>query len=241
MQKIYLFALLCLSAVATMSAKELSFYREIANEEYQKLESGKEYTMNDALHMTDYGDGYCEFIYDPKIFLLSDVDSSELTVTASTLNEMWFQLCCGGSCQMSNTELTKTNLNIEANKYLATQFESQRCYDVEIDKIPEFNATLWAQYGDDENTRVQITLFMSAETNAISAIISDNDFRFVNGGIEYNIPTASNVIITDLSGKQVYNAQISGDGVISTASFTPGVYVYNINGGVNKNGKIYIR
>lgn len=235
MKKIYLTAALALAATASMSAKELSFYLN----ETEKIEPGKEITVSCLEVMASSEQGISGLL-DPHLFIMGD-EAGKVTATAECTSGQQIQFCLGSQCKSDYT-VTVTD-DIKAGKMNNMRYEYTFMYPpIKHEDIPVVTSNISASYIGDESTRIAITLVMNADNyGAVSFIGIDNDFRPVNGGIEYNFEGTANVAIHDLKGNKVLASELNGQGTLSTAHLPAGIYVYAINGCVNKSGKIAIR
>ncbi len=237
MKKIYFAAALALAATASMSAKELTFY--LGNDKSTKIEPGKETTIS-CLEVLMEDESGVSGMLNPELHMEGDSDGL-VTATAECVSGQDIQLCIGITCRAG--QKVTINEPIEAGKLNNMLFEYSFIYPpLKREDIPVVTTNFTAAYDDDASSKVQFTLVMSAGGNgAVSVIGIDSDFRPVAGGIDYNFNGAANVAIYDLAGKKVLGASLSGSGVLSTSELPAGVYVYAVNGCVNKSGKIALK
>lgn len=234
MKKIYFAAALALAATASMSAKELTFYLN----QTEKVEPGKEITVSCLEKRMETEEGIMGML-DPHLYIMGDV-AGQVTATAECTSGQEIQFCLGGQCKSAAT-VTVTD-NIKAGEMNNMRFEYIFTYPpVKFEDIPTVTTNISASYVGDESTLVSFTIVMDKGENAVSVIGIDNDFRPVNGGIEYSFEGTADVALYDLSGKKVLGAALSGQGTLSTAGLPAGIYVYAVNGCVSKSGKIAIK
>ena len=234
MKKIYFAAALALAATASMSAKELTFYLN----QTEKVEPGKEITVNCLEKIMETEEGIMGLL-DPHLYIMGDV-AGQVTATVECTSGQEIQFCLGGQCKSGKSVTVSDNL--EAGKMTNTLFEYMFLGSpLKYEDIPVVTANVSANYVGDESTLVSFTITLDKGENAVSVIGIDNDFRPVNGGIEYSFEGTADVALYDLSGKKVLGAALSGQGTLSTAGLPAGIYVYAVNGCVSKSGKIAIK
>lgn len=233
MKKIYMIAAAALLTVTTAGARELKFCQG------DKVFNAQDRLVWNQCKIEDYGADGKDYVYDPGISILSDVDANDVIVTATCTTGQNIQLCCGGSCEMG-TSLTKRNIEVKAGVPLASQLEQTgQTYSAD-EPIPHVEVELTAQYADDPSSLIKLEMVFDSGTG-ITTIVADNDFCAVQGGIRYNLTGASEVNLYDMTGRRVFSEKVSGSGIIPTAALPVGIYVYCVEGSARRTGKLFVR
>lgn len=233
MVKYYFLAAAALLSVATADARELKFCQG------DKTFANNERFVWSECKIDDYGDEGKDYVYDPHISILSDVNASNVTVTAKCTSGQSIQLCCGGSCEVG-PQITKQNIAVTANTPLATQLEQMGSTSSADELIPHVEVELTAQYADDDASLIKLEVVFDTNSG-VSTVTVDNDFYATQGAIVYNIAGASEMSLYDMKGRRVLGATLSGNGTISTDGLSKGLYVYTLDGSTTKSGKIFVR
>lgn len=199
--------------------------------ENETIEQGSTYKFYDWT----YDDMNGEYLSDPHISLVSDVNVT-VKVTAKTENsDSFLQLCCGGLCTRGN-DLVKEDITLTANTPLATQFEAGYYDDIEAQTVI---ATLAVYENGTDKLINSITVICDAKSNSVELFEADNDSVNVeNGKIVYNAETATTLALYSTEGICVLKNEVAGNGELSTAGLDNGVYVYTLG---KKSGKLIIK
>lgn len=169
MKKFYLFAAIALAASATMSAKELSFYVQ-----GEKVTPGSSVSVN-CLKITYEGEYGRDYEMNPELFIMSDVDASDVVVTAECTNGQVIQLCCGGMCE-AGTTVTKTGIELKAGQMLDTECHSIGFTESLTEKIKSVEAKISAYYASDLSSKIEFNLTMEGEDGAgVEGIVADTE------------------------------------------------------------------
>ena len=233
MKKIYMIAAAALLTVTTAGARELKFCQG------DKVFNAQDRLVWNQCKIEDYGADGKDYVYDPEISILSDVDANDVIVTATCTTGQNIQLCCGGSCEMGPS-ITKRNIEVKAGVPLASQLEQTgQTYSAD-ELIPHVEVELTAQYADDPSSLIKLEIVFDSGTG-IASVKADNDITAVKEGIRYNLTCASEVSLYDMTGRRVVTAKVSGSGIIPTAALPAGIYVYSVEGTSRRTGKLFVR
>lgn len=231
MKKLYITLAAALLGVASLQARELTFY--LGDD---KIAAGEEVIYNEV-EKEPIGGGAFEVTIAPKLYLGSDFLSNKIQITANCTSGQDIQMCAGGNCMMGKT-VVKTDVKIEANAKLPLEFE----YFGELgadEKLPEIITEFEAYDTRYESaTKVSFTLVMNRESGALTVIKNNQAFRAIAGGIEYSLEAPATVELYSITGRKVLSAHLDGSGVLSTTSLPKGIYIYTLG---DKSGKLYVR
>ena len=227
MKKIYL--LLAAAALSMSSqAREFTFYlgdKVIANNE----------TVNFTdLQVVDYGD-YTEVTMKPDLYVMSDVFTNTVNITADCTSGQEIMLCAGGSCQQGTT-VTKKGVTLQTNKKLPLEFD----YYCELDpgqEVPTVTTVIEAVDTEFPETKKSFTIVMSNNSGSITVIENAKELRFTEAGLEYNLSAPATLNLYNVDGQLVKSAALSGAGTLAV-DVAAGIYVYTLG---DKSGKIYIK
>lgn len=233
MKKIYMIAAAALLTVTTAGARELKFCQG------DKVFNAQDRLVWNQCKIEDYGADGKDYVYDPEISILSDVDANDVIVTATCTTGQNIQLCCGGSCEMGPS-ITKRDIEVKAGVPLASQLEQTgQTYSAD-ERIPHVEVELTAQYAGDPSSLIKLEIVFDTGTG-ITSVTADNDITAVKEGIRYNLTSASEVSLYDMTGRRVVTAKVSGSGIIPTAALPAGIYVYSVEGSARRTGKLFVR
>lgn len=233
MKKIYMIAAAALLTVTTAGARELKFCQG------DKVFNAQDRLVWNQCKIEDYGADGKDYVYDPEISILSDVDANDVIVTATCTTGQNIQLCCGGSCEMGPS-ITKRDIEVKAGVPLASQLEQTgQTYSAD-ELIPHVEVELTAQYADDPSSLIKLEIVFDAGTG-ITSVTADKEIASVQGGIRYNLTGTSEVNLYDMTGRRVVTAKVSGSGIIPTAALPAGIYVYSVEGTSRRTGKLFVR
>ena len=233
MKKIYMIAAAALLTVTGAGARELKFCQG------DKVFDAQDRLVWNQCKIEDYGAEGKDYVYDPEIRILSDVDATDIIVTATCTTGQNIQLCCGGNCEMGPS-VTKRNIEVEAGVPLASQLEQTgQTYSAD-EPIPHVEVELTAQYAGDPSSLIKLEIVFDTNSG-ITSVAVDNDFHAVQGGIRYNLTGTSEVHLYDMTGRRVVTAKVSGRGTIPTATLPAGIYVYSVEGNSRRIGKLFVR
>lgn len=167
MKKFYLFAALALAASATMSAKELSFFVK-----GEKVTPGTNVSIECLKITGDYGADGKDYEYNPELFILSDVDASDLVVSVTCTSGQELSLCCGGQCEMGTT-VTKSNVSIQAGEKLDAEFHCLGSTNSADEKIPNpVVSEISAFFASDPSSEIKFTLTMKGTDASVSSVLN---------------------------------------------------------------------
>ena len=230
MKKILSIALAVLFVTANMSARELKFYNgNIAVNQGETLEFA-DFTV------TSIGNGMVEVSFAPELYIWSDIFTNTVSMTAECTSGEEIQFCPGGNCVFGKT-VTKDDLKIMADQKIAIQYE----YIAEMSEsaaIPTVVTKISAVDTKHPEVSAEMIIVMNASSGVAEAVVSDNTFKAVNGGICFDFVKESEVSIFTLTGEQVYSGCHNGIGTIDTSAFANGIYIYKVG---KKSGKIYLQ
>jgi len=230
MKKLYLAMAAALLSIASMSARELTFYLNntpIANGETVKYELSEDEVQKsgDQTYIECY----------PNLSLHADLVGS-VDITATCTTGQTIGLCAGGAC-VKGTEIVKENVSIQGGTKLPLNFD----YEAEIaagENIPQVITEFKALYHGKQSTLKTFTFIINPTAGLATVIADDASFRAVKGGIEYNLDAPAAVALYSITGQKVLTANLNGTGTLSTANLPAGIYVYTLNG---HSSKIYLR
>lgn len=233
MKKIYMIAAAALLTVTTAGARELKFCQG------DKVFNAQDRLVWNQCKIEDYGADGKDYVYDPEISILSDVDANDVIVTATCTTGQNIQLCCGGSCEMGPS-ITKRDIEVKAGVPLASQLEQTgQTYSAD-ELIPHVEVELTAQYADDPSSLIKLEIVFDVGTG-ITSVTADKEIASVQGGIRYNLTGTSEVNLYDMTGRRVVTAKVSGSGIIPTTALPAGIYVYSVEGTSRRTGKLFVR
>ena len=233
MKKIYMIAAAALLTVTDAGARELKFCQG------DKVFDAQDRLVWNQCKIEDYGAEGKDYVYDPGISILSDVDATDIIVTATCTTGQNIQLCCGGNCEMGPS-VTKRNIEVEAGVPLASQLEQTgQTYSAD-EPIPHVEVELTAQYAGDPSSLIKLEIVFDTGTG-ITPVTADNEITSVQGGIKYNLTGASEVNLYDMTGHRVLGTTVSGSGIIPTVQLPAGIYVYSVEGNTRRTGKLFVR
>lgn len=231
MKKLYFTLAAALLGVASLQARELTFYNGD-----EKIASGEEVTFNEV-EKEAIGGGAFEVKIAPKLFLGSDFTSNKIQITAKCTSGQKIQMCAGGACNMGET-VVKNDIKVDANSKLPLEFEYLG--ELEADEVLPEIVTEFEAFDTryEASTKVSFTLVMNSESGSLTVIKNNQAFRAVAGGIEYSLDAPAAVELYSITGLKVLSAHLDGSGILSTASLPKGIYIYTLG---DKSGKLYIR
>lgn len=229
MKKIYLLAAAALLAASPLSARVLTFYNGTT-----PIENGSTVRSND-IEITPLGDNV-EVIFEPKLFLTTDIFTNTVQLTAKCISGQEIQLCAGGDC-VSGTEIVKNNITIQTDQMLNLQFEYNAMLPAN-ETIPAVATEISAVDTKYPEVTANFTIVMNAGSGVTEMIANDASFKAVAGGIEYDFAALTDVTLYNLSGEKVLETTLEGSGVIFTTHLSNGIYAYKAG---TKTGKLYLR
>lgn len=223
MKKLYLF-LAALAVTSGAGAKQLTFYlgdTPIANEETVYF---------NEIETIDLG-GIYDISMEPELYVLSDVNASNVAISAECLSEQEIQLCTDNLCAIGEY-VSKENLSVTAGTKLPLQLHY---YGTEAE-IPEVTVEVTGIFGEEEATFTSFTIVMG-EKAGITVIEHAANLKAVRGAIEYKLDSEETFTLYSADGALVLKTDVSGTGSISTSELRKGIYVYTLGSG---KGKLYI-
>lgn len=227
MKKIYLSMLALLLCFGVAEARKLTFYIG-----QTAITPGEIVSFEDIV-VDDYGD-YREVTMAPELYLVTDIYSSKISITAKCTSGQSIQMCAGGACEMGTT-VTKENVTLQTNAFLDLKFD----YIVELEGdeaipvvVTEFSAVDTAY----PETAVSYTLVMG-EKGSVTLIENRADLVAVAGGVQYNVEQPTLLELVDIQGRKVAEATVNGFGFLPVDA-PAGVYVYTFG---ENSGKIYLK
>lgn len=224
--KKFLLLIACFSAVCSASAIKLSFFINDT-----EIKAGETVKFSDIKVVSE--DDYVEVTMAPALYLVSDIFSDEVKVTAACTSGQSISLCAGGVCKGGET-VVKEGVTVRANEKLELGFDFIGEFDTE-EEIPVVVTSIEAEDVSEEGSKVQFVIEMGKDVAAVTAIELSDDFKAVEGGVAYKADGATALTITALNGVTLCSATVEGEGFISLAA---GLYVYTFG---DKSGKIYIK
>ncbi|MDE6120286.1 MAG: T9SS type A sorting domain-containing protein [Muribaculaceae bacterium] len=229
MKKLYISLAAALLGVASLNARELTFYL-----------GDTPISADETVTFTDYSvepaGASVEVVMAPKLSLHSDLQNNKINITATCTSGQEVQMCAGGLCQ-TGAKISKSDISIGTNAKLDLEFEYIGILKKD-ETIPEVVTEFEAEMSGYTSTYKKFTLVMNPSAGVATLIGDNNSFRAINGGIEYNIAEPSTVELYSITGRKVLSTTLSGEGTMSTSELPRGIYVYTIAG---KSGKIYVR
>lgn len=229
MKKIYLLAAAALFAAAPLSARVLTFYNGEA-----PIENGTTIVSND-FEVDALGE-MVEVIFEPKLYIGTDIWTNTVQVTAKCISGQEIQLCAGGTCE-KGTEVVKTKVTIQPTSKLALQYDYNAFLPAN-EPIPTVVTEISAVDTKYPDVTASFTITMNASSGVTDIFANDASFKAVAGGIEYDFATLTDVTLYSLSGEKVLETTLEGSGVLSTSHLPKGIYAYKAGA---KSGKLYLR
>ena len=231
MKKLYVIASMALLSVASLSAKEISFYQGDT-----KIENGSTFTYSGA-EIEDYEDGTADLILDPHLFFETDFTGS-ISINANCTSGETIMLCVGMNCK-PGTNVTTDNISVTPNNKTSLIFHYENPEYVIGTPIHEIVTVFTAFDETNPAVKTSFTLVMDGKEAGVSTVIAnDNAFLPVEGGVEYSFDAPTQVAIYSLAGEAMIETSLNGNGTLSTANLPAGIYVYKAGA---KSGKIYLR
>ncbi len=223
-----------LACALQIHAQKLSFQQE-----GKDIENGSVF-ITSKINAEFAAIGFTQFA--PEIFIVSDTNAKNVTVKAESLDNKSIELCFAGSCKpgvaiSSTGDLkanTPENINLHAGELMATT--PQTC-----------KVRLTAYYEGKENEAITIEVWMSNDENVLSTenIETKKDIVAVDGKtLHYSLCNAAKSIkIYTLTGSLQTTIPLKGnkEGNVSLSNLSSGLYLYLIEGGKRKAGKIQIQ
>lgn len=224
--------LLLLAGIAvgfSANAIELSFW--LGN---QKITPGQTIKFTD-IEVTEYeGDNYKEVLMKPELYLLSNIYSSDIKITADCTSGQQIALCAGGTC-LGDTKVVKEKVTVRPNQKLDLGFDYFGEFDMD-EQIPTVVTAFEAEDVTVSGSKVQFIIEMGEKSASVTAVEVFDDLQPVEGGIAYKTSgEAAHLRITSIVGINVFSADVNSEGFIALPK---GLYVYTFG---NRSGKIYIR
>lgn len=204
----------------------------------------KEVTPGSTVYFADYQaeeyePGVWDIFMKPLVSLHSDFFTNDITVTAQCTSKLGVQMCIGGCIRANkdnNYTVVKEGLIISSNAKIDLQFEYIES-EYEGETVPDVTTVFTAQ--DGNGTPVSFTLVMGPSANAsVETVAINNTVKPVANGIAYSLSSPSTLTLYNLAGVKVIESKLSGNGVISTANLSTGIYIYSLDG---KKGKIIVK
>lgn len=193
----------------------------------------------DGLEILEEKDGntllWTEYLLDPHLTIVSDVDA---VVTVHAESNESIQLCAGSDC-IQGTNITKDAVNLVKNVPLDLKLDVDLIvYPGEQVNMPdEYKVKITAWYNNNPNDVYTVNLNMLANAG-VESVFTNNSVSFNNNSLNYDLTSDSQLSVYSLSGKNVYNANVSGTGSVNLGHLAKGVYLYRVAG---KAAKIIIR
>lgn len=225
MKKIYMFLLGSLACIGA-NAIELTFY--LGN---QKLTPGSTVEFN-GVTVDDLGS--CnEVNMSPRLYLSSNIYSSDISVTAECTSGQTIQMCAGGLCNGGDT-VTKENVKIQTNQKLDLEFHYQGEFDYG-EAIPVVTTHFTALDVTEPDSKVEFVLVMGEKGASLDVVEVSENLRAVEGGIEYDAAQAQLLSVYTIDGVCCHSATVAGNGTVALA---PGLYIYAFG---DATGKIFVK
>lgn len=224
--KKFLLLLSFMALVQYAGAIELSFW--IGN---QKITPGETIRFTD-ITVEDYGT-WKEVTMKPMIYLQSDIYSSEVALTATCTSGQEIQLCTNGKCR-KGASITLNDFTLQTNQKFDIGFDFKAELDSD-EAIPTVVTTIEAEETSTPGSRVQFVIEMSEKGASISEIRTSDSLKAVAGGLSFNAESATQLYVTNILGVNVYNREVSGEGIVALPK---GLYVFRFG---RKSGKIYVK
>lgn len=218
----------------SVSARELTFYQ-----------GDQKITPGSTIYFSDYqvleNGGMKTLIYNPNLFLTTDIYSSKIQVVAECTSGHIIQMCCGGQCEAGPT-VTKNNVKIQTGAKQALDFEYKNA-PFTGEEYPVVIATIKAMDTAYPETLVTFNIVMGPNVSSLSKVEAAKSIRYTQAGLEYNVNGQANISLYSITGTQVLAAKVNGSGIVDTHSLRPGVYIYTVTAtdGNRSTGKIHVR
>ncbi|MDE6438159.1 MAG: T9SS type A sorting domain-containing protein, partial [Muribaculaceae bacterium] len=92
------------------------------------------------------------------------------------------------------------------------------------------------------STRSSCTSLMGPQAGAESIAASASGVTVTGNTLAYSIPGQAQVSIYDILGGKAVDTTVSGEGSLSLASLSRGIYIYMVRGeAIRQSGKLVIR
>lgn len=232
MKKIYLVIAL-LAATCVAQARELRFY--IGDEQ---VTEGSTVVCNDNIDVIEVGTGK-DVTMAPDVYLWSDLLTNSVKLTLTSLSGQEVQCCAGGLC-VSGTNIVKENVRIDSNEKLPLEFEYMGFIAAD-EEVPTIKVLMEAVDVNNTDANASFTIVLNDNGASVAVVENDKAFQITSSGIAYNINGSAKVALYTITGKKALETAIDGNGVLSTAGLTEGLYIFSIEGAqVKKSGKIYV-
>lgn len=188
-------------------------------------------------------DQYGEWLYNPHLFFTGSADGViEANAKAVTPGCM-IQFCLAGSCELG-TDISKV-APITGGVSNDTMFEySGNAFGVESrDKLPipkDVISTIDMQYQGKPETHVSLTIICNPDEEGGTISVYENAAQLVSrdGVLEYSIEGSGTLAVYDTNGTRVISSPVEGNGTVSTAGLSKGVYIYTLGA---KSGKLVVK
>lgn len=231
MKKIYLMAGALLLSLG-MNAQTLKFTMG-----GKDVEAGSTQYCNDG-KIDEYPGTGAQWAFDAHICVVGDKTGS-VTVIGENMSGGNIGLCFGGQCEQApRVEKTST---VTANVPLDAQFEYLGMELGENVTVPKNVITeLTAQYDDTPESLIKLTVIFNSDEQGgtVSVYEQGETLTSVNGALEYSVEGTAELALYTTDGSKVISQTVYGNGSISTANLTKGVYVYSLG---TKSGKVIVK
>lgn len=224
--KKFLLILSFLCMVQAASALNLSFW--IGN---QKITPGETVTFTD-ITVDTYPD-YKEVTMKPSLFLMSDMYSSNVVLTATCTSGQRIQVCTNGKCRSGET-VTVNDFTLRPNQKFDIGFDFIEEFEL-ADPIPTVVTTIEAEDPTETGSKIQFVIEMSDGEASITEVKVVNKVSANADGISYSTDGATRLQITNILGVNYCSREVNGEGFVALPK---GLYIYRLG---DKSGKIYVR
>ncbi|MDE6270286.1 MAG: hypothetical protein K2M12_05455 [Muribaculaceae bacterium] len=215
-----------MALVQYASAIELSFW--LGN---QKITPGETIKFTD-IQVEEYDD-WKEVTMKPNIYLMSNIYSSEVKLTATCTSGQEIQVCTNGKCRKGAT-VTVDDFVLQTNQKFDIGFDY--IYEFDLDEeIPTVVTTIEAEETSSPGSRVYFVIEMSEKSASITEVKASEWVMGIAGGVAFRAEAPTHLLVTNILGASVCNREVSGEG---TLALPQGLYVYRFG---SKTGKIYVK
>lgn len=223
--------LLILSFMALVQyagAIELTFW--LGN---KQITPGETITFDDIQVETYQEEAFKEVTMHPAIYLVSNIYSSDVVLTATCTSGQSIQICANGKCR-AGERVSIDDFTLQTDQKFDIGFKYIGELDLD-EPIPTVVTTIEAEETTSPGSHVSFVIEMSEKGASITEIKATESIKAAAGGIAYHTESPVRLYVANILGVNVFDRQVSGDG---TVSLPKGLYVYRFG---DKAGKIYVK
>lgn len=191
------------------------------------------YVCNDIIF--DDMDGV---MIDPHLYIISDEDMLDVTITAECITGQYIQMCCGDACEIAS-KVVKRGLELEAGTKLNLDFEYCNPDITKKEDVPDkITTNITVEFDGEQDL---YTIVMNDNGAGIAVVAQDKNVYATSEGLVYNVSGICDVALYDIKGRKVIDTVVNGTGHLSFGALTKGIYLYRINGSACLSGKVLVK